>query len=238
MVRRQGERKSNRGMPEHPRSNSPVGVGVIPEIIRPLLGEFVAHASEIPGLVGAILYGSAVRGELHAKSDIDVLLLFDTDHDPELGEEATIAQRIGQAAALRTCCPYTFSFVINDVKNLPQLDSDYLWNIAKEGIVIWSRPQHLLGLRQLPLEPYLIITYDLSKTSAKDKRAVHRALYGYRTRRIVAGKVYESTSPGLVREKVRRLAAGVILAPANAADKILDALDAHGVPTQQTKVWG
>ncbi|MCX7838472.1 MAG: nucleotidyltransferase domain-containing protein [Anaerolineae bacterium] len=225
-------------MPKHPRSNSAVGSRVIPEIIRPLLGEFIAHADEIPGLVSAILYGSAVRGELHTKSDVDVLLLFDTDHDPELGEEATIAQRIGQTAALRTRCPYTFSFVINDVKNLRQLDSDYLWNITKEGIVIWSRPQYLLGLHELPLEPYLIITYDLSKISAKDKRAVHRALYGYRTRRVVAGKVYESTSPGLVRGKIRRLAASVILAPASQADKILDALRARGVPTQQTKVWG
>lgn len=225
-------------MPKHPCTNSPVGVKVIPEIIRPLVGEFIAHAGEIPGLVGAILYGSAVRGELHAKSDVDVLLLFDTDHDPELGEEATIAQQIGQTAALRTHCPYTFSFVINDVKNLRQLDSDYLWNIAQEGIVIWGHPHHLLGLRELPLEPYLIITYDLSETSAKDKRAIHRALYGYRTRRIVAGKVYESVSPGLVRGKIRRLAAGVILVPANQADKILEVLRARGVPTQQTKVWG
>lgn len=225
-------------MPKHPRSNSAVGSRVIPEIIRPLLGEFIAHADEIPGLVSAILYGSAVRGELHAKSDVDVLLLFDTDHDPELGAEATIAQQIGQTAAWRTHCPYTFSFVINDVKNLRQLDSDYLWNITKEGIVIWSRPQYLLDSHELPLEPYLIITYDLSKTSPKDKRAVHRALYGYRTRRIVAGKVYESTSLGLVRGKIRRLAAGVILAPANQADKILDALRARGVPTRQTKVWG
>jgi predicted nucleotidyltransferase len=188
-------------------------------------------------LVSAVLYGSAARGELHAKSDVDVLLLFDSDHDPELGEEAMIAQRIGQDAALRTRCPYTFSFVINDIKDLKQLDSDYVWNAAKEGIVIWSRPERVLPLPVLPVEPYLLIAYDLARSLAKDKRAVHRALYGYRTRRTVAGKVYESASAGLVRGKIRRLADGVILAPASEADKILDALQARGVRARQTKVW-
>ena len=224
-------------MPRDSHTDSPVGNGVIPEVIRPLLGEFVANASNIPGLVSAILYGSAARGELHAKSDVDVLLLFDGDHDPELGEEAQIAQRIGREAALRTRCPYTFSFVINDVKGLKQLDADYVWNAAREGIVIWSRPERVLPLPVLPVEPYLLITYDLSQSPAKDKRAVHRALYGSRTRRTVAGKVYESASAGLVRGKVRRLADGVILSPASEANKILDALQARGVRARQTKVW-
>jgi predicted nucleotidyltransferase len=205
-----------------------VGNGLIPEIIRPLLGEFIAHAREIPGLVSAVLYGSAARGELHAKSDIDVLLLFDTDHDPELGEEARIAQRIGREAALRTRCPYTFSFVINDVKELKQLDSDYVWNAAKEGVVIWSRPECVLPLSALPIAPYLLLTYELAELSAKDKRAVHRALYGYRTRRAVAGKVYESASAGLVQGKIRRLADGVILSPASESDEILSAGIARG----------
>ncbi len=224
-------------MSKDSRTNSPVGNGIIPEIIRPLLGEFIANVGAIPGLVGAVLYGSAARGELHAKSDVDVLLLFDTDHDPELGEEAMIAQRVGREAALRAHCPYTFSFVISDVKELKQLDSDYVWNVAKEGIVIWSRPERVLPTSALPVEPYLLITYNLGGIPAKDKRAIHRALYGYRTRRAVAGKVYASASAGLVQGQIRRLADSVILAPAREADKILDALEARGVRAKQTKVW-
>lgn len=218
-------------------THTQVGNGVIPEVIRPMLGEFIANAGKIPGLVSAVLYGSAARGELHAKSDIDLLLLFDTDHDPEFGEEARIAYRVGNEAAARTHCPYSFSFVINDVKELKQLDSDYVWNAAKEGIVIWSRPERVLPLASLPVVPYLLITYDLGELPAKDKRAVHRALYGYRTRRAVAGKVYESASAGLVQGKIRRLADGVILAPASEADKILDVLHARGVHVRETKVW-
>ena len=123
------------------------------------------------------------------------------------------------------------------MKELKQLDSDYVWNAAKEGIVIWSRPARVLPLSALPVEPYLLITYDLSALAAKDKRAIHRALYGYRTRRAVAGKVYESASAGLVQGKIRRHADSVILAPASEADIILDALQARGVRARQTKVW-
>lgn len=224
-------------MPKDSRADSPLGDGVIPEIIRPLLGEFIAHAHAIPGLVGAILYGSAARGELHAKSDIDVLLLFDTDHDPELGEEARIAQRVGREAGGRARCPYSFSFVISDVKDLQRLDSEYLWSIAKEGIVIWSHPERVWYSATLPLAPYLLITYNLGGLSARDKRAVHRALYGYRARRTVAGKLYASASAGLVQGKIRRLADGVILSPANEADRILQVLRARGVRATQMKVW-
>ncbi|MBI4674144.1 MAG: nucleotidyltransferase domain-containing protein [Chloroflexi bacterium] len=224
-------------MSDNSGADTRVGKRVIPEIIRPLLGEFIANADGIPGLVSAILFGSAVRGELHAKSDIDVLLLFDTNHDPELGDETRIAQRIGREAAARTHCPYSFSFVVSDIKELNRLDSDFLWNIASEGSVIWSRPERVLPSAALPLAPYLLITYDLSALSAKDKRAVHRALYGYRTRRQVASKVYESASAGLVQGRVRRLANGVILCPAGEAEKILTVLQARGVQTSQTKIW-
>ena len=61
-------------------------------------------------------------------------------------------------------------------------------------------------------------------------------LYGYRTRRAVAGKAYESASAGLVQGKIRRLADSAILAPASEADRILDALQARGVRARQTKV--
>ena len=224
-------------MSKNSRADSSMGARVIPAIIRQVLGEFVAHASEIPGLVSAVLYGSAARGELHAKSDIDVLLLFDTDHNPELGEEAMIAQRVGQTAAIQTHCPYTFSFVINNLRDLKQLDSDYVWNSAKEGIVIWSRPERILPISALPVAPYLLVTYNLSKSTQKDKRAVKRALYGYKTRRTLHGKVYESARKGLVQGKIHRLADGVILVPADAADKILTALQSRGVSARQTKIW-
>ena len=49
---------------------------------------------EIKTLDEAVLFGSAARGEMHKKSDIDILLLFNAKHDPELREEANLVHKI------------------------------------------------------------------------------------------------------------------------------------------------
>lgn len=61
--------------------------------MRATIGEFIAEMGQIPSLLCVILYGSTVRDELREESDIDVFLLFDTEHRPELGEEAKIVAR-------------------------------------------------------------------------------------------------------------------------------------------------
>lgn len=219
------------------RADTAVGSVVIPEEVRGAVAEFLARASEIPNLHSAVLYGSAVRGEMHHKSDIDVLLLFDTDHNPELGVEAEIAVSVAGDAVMTSGCPYEFSFVISNIRDLAETDTDYLWNVAREGIVIWGRPEYVLPTDAMSLSPYLIITYDLSDLSARDKRAVHRALYGYRVTREVDGRRYESSSQGLVRGRSRRLGKAVILIPAREAGPVVAVLHERGARWTETKVW-
>ena len=73
--------------------------------------DFVSRADEIPNLVGVVLYGSAVTGDISKKSDIDLLLLFDCDHDPELGREASIAHGISSDVSLKHDLAFPLSFV-------------------------------------------------------------------------------------------------------------------------------
>jgi len=119
---------------------------LIPEELRATIGEFIAEIGQIPSLLCAILYGSTVRGELHDESDIDVFLLFDTDHRPELGEERSIVARICVEVAMRTNSYYDFSFVLSNLTQLETMDQGYLQHIVDEGIVIWGRPQLVVPL--------------------------------------------------------------------------------------------
>lgn len=123
-----------------------LGFKVIPEQVRPVIGEFIALISRIPSLLCVVLYGSTVRDELHAKSDIDVFLLFDTDHNPELGQELSMVSRICVEAAMRTDSYYDFSCVLSNVAELETMDPGYLEHIVNEGIVIWARPQLIAPL--------------------------------------------------------------------------------------------
>ncbi|MFQ6102288.1 MAG: nucleotidyltransferase family protein [Anaerolineae bacterium] len=52
----------------------------ISQELYPALADFIARAGEVPNLRAAVLFGSTVTGEFRRKSDVDVLLLFDTDH--------------------------------------------------------------------------------------------------------------------------------------------------------------
>jgi len=81
---------------------------MIPDNLLMPLMEFIRRAHEIPNLKGAVLFGSVVKGELTKKSDIDILLLFDTDHNPEIGDEMDGALRLSSDIAKKYDLPIPF----------------------------------------------------------------------------------------------------------------------------------
>ena len=115
----------------------------IPESLYAALGCFVDYAGNIPNLRCAVLFGSAVTGEFRKKSDIDILLAFEIDHDPEFGPEAKAALQVSSFIAAKYDLAHRFSFVFANLRD-PNPDSHFLWHVAKEGIVLWGNPAPLL----------------------------------------------------------------------------------------------
>ncbi len=112
---------------------------IIPPAIRAAVTEFVAHAGRIPGLACAILYGSAVRDELHPGSDLDLFLLF--DGSPEETEEGRrLAYDLADDAVEATGCPHYFACLMTHLDAVPTYSPHFLLNIIQEGVVIWARP--------------------------------------------------------------------------------------------------
>jgi len=224
-------------MPDLGRTDRALDSVNIPEELYPALIRFVSRAHRIPNLKAAILFGSAVTGEFRRKSDIDVLLLFDTDHDPEMGPEAEAALALSAEVAGECDLPYSFSFVI---ENLSQGDlaPDFLWETARDGIVLWADPSLvLLPASHQRLEPMLLVTYSTRGQNSKDKAALHRALYGYRVEKKAGEKVYLSEKPGLINEAGRRLGPGVVLVPARFEEKLIGLLERHKAKYGLMKVW-
>jgi len=209
----------------------------IPYELYPALAHFIAQAGDVPNLKAAVLFGSVITGEFRRKSDIDILLLFDTDHNPELGPEAEAALELAAEIAGRYDLAHSFSFVMENLRD-GTLDPHFLWEVAREGVVIWADPALVLVSESYPgLEPALLVTYSTRGMTSRDKGALHRALYGYRVEKRTDAKVYVSEKRGLIDKTGRRLGPGVVIVPARIADRLIGLLEKHEASYTTTKVW-
>lgn len=208
-----------------------MGKGRIAEIFKPAIIDFIARASEIPNLTGAILFGSALTGNISPKSDIDILLLFNCAHNPEVGEEMKTAVRIAGEICSKHGLPHSFSFVVVNSQTIKEVDADFLWNISRESIVIWGLPENILSRKpHSSLEPLLLVTYSVNGLLEKNRRGVFRALYG---------QTYKGRRQWLIDKENERLGPGTFLVSAHKLDAIKKVFDNFGVKKYSIKkLWG
>ncbi len=210
---------------------------MIPEkLLLPII-EFVSKAENIPNLKVVLLYGSTVKGEFHKKSDIDLLLLFDCDHNPEVGEEAKIAHKVASEILSQYSIPHSFSFTMENINN-PHLDPQFLRNVVNEGMIVWARPELKILEKPHPnMEPMNIFSYTLTPLPPKEKMAVHRALYGYRVEKIVKEKKYINETKGIVGEHGEKFGDGVFMVPSHTSQDIIEVFEKHGVNYKMINIW-
>jgi len=196
--------------------------------------ELAQKIGEISTLEVVVLFGSAARGEMHKKSDIDILLLFDADHDPELGVEGDLVHKTAGEIEKTHQLENPFSFVFMNKND--KLDSDFLWEVAKDGIVIFSRPELILGQKE-NLKPAAFISYTFQDIPARDKMYVKRKLYGYKVKSIHRGKEYLSEGKGIVQEHGKKMGRATFLIDAPYVDDILNLFQERNVKYKISKVW-
>jgi len=194
---------------------------------KPII-DFIGRAEEIPNLVAIILFGSAVTGDVSKKSDIDLLLVFDCDHNPEIGEESKIAMRISSEIATKEKMDQSFSFVFYNQRNPKEIEPDFLWNVCKEGKLIWGKCPQVLGEQPHPnLQPLTLIKYSIKGLKEKNRRALLRSLYGPQKGKIPINK------------KEERIGPGILLIKAEKFDHLKEIFDRFGVKYYSTKkLWG
>lgn len=197
---------------------------MIPEEYRLPLMDFREEAYKIPNLVSLIVFGSVVRNELSPKSDIDLLLVFDTDHNPELGDEATIAHQVAMEISIKYDLIHPFSLIFINQRNIEDTEPDFLWNVAREGILLWGKPSRAI-YREPPssLEPFLLVKYSTQNLDPGHKRKLIRKLYTAKKR--------------LIDKEKERLGPGVLLTPAQKFDKLKELLDSFNVKYSVKKIW-
>lgn len=168
-----------------------------------LRSEVFKELAGIKPLQAIILYGSFARGEVSPKSDIDLLLVFDSKGEARK-QEKRVVEILTRARAKRIIVPACMG--VEELQESP----DLIYNVMRDGKVMYKRigvelwpPAKLLGGR-----PMIIYEFDLAGLPHQKKVKLNRILYG-----VQVGKY---SYKGLVEQRGGyRLGKGAILIPAD-----------------------
>lgn len=197
--------------------------------------ELAQNLKDIKGTEAVILFGSAVKDEMHKKSDIDILLLFNLPNkNPEIGKEGQEAQKKAIKIENKYNLQNPFSFVFYNKGE--KIDSDFLWEVAKDGITLYCKPELILGQKE-SLKPAALISYNFGDIPQKDKMYVKRQLYGYKVKKVYKDKKYVSEKEGIVTKHGKKIGRATFIIEAKNSDEILKLFDERKVKYSFNKIW-
>jgi predicted nucleotidyltransferase len=202
--------------------------------IFPAIIDFSKKIRKIDTLIGAILYGSVVKGEMHKKSDIDILLIFNANHDPEKGVESDIVHEIAGEVEKNYKMKNPFSFVFLNYDE--EMNSEFLWEVAKGGTILYAKPEILIHRKEW-FKPWSLVSYSFKKVSLKDKMFIMRKLYGYKVERTYKDKRYVSEAQGIVNKYGEKIGRATFLIPADKSDDAINLFEKYGINYSIKRIW-
>lgn len=183
-----------------------------------LLGDL----ADIPSLTAVVLFGSVARGVADRRSDIDLLVIFDTEEDKEENNERLLD-------ILKRYKDLPLALTKKTAEEISK-DPDFFYKVFQEGYVLYKRP----GTDVLPAavtgeKHEIVYTYELKDLTQVKKTKFNSALF---TRE---KKKYRY--PGILeRVNGKSLGPGVIKVPANAEEKIDGLMEEHGVNYEKDRI--
>jgi predicted nucleotidyltransferase len=186
--------------------------------------EAFKELAEIKSLQAVILYGSFARGDVSPKSDIDLLLVFDTKEEARK-QEARVAEILTRARVKRIIVPTCVG--IEEFHRSP----DLAFNVMRDGKVLYKR----IGVEAWPPakalggKPMITYEFDLAGLSHQKKVKLNRALYGT--------QVGKYSYKGLVEQRGgHKLGKGAVMVPADAEAEFDGIFDANKIRTKKKYV--
>lgn len=202
--------------------------------IRNAAVELAQNLKNLPDLEAIILFGSAVKEEMHKKSDIDILLVFDSPGNPEIGEEGKEAQKTAIEIENKYSLKNPFSFVFFNLGE--SIDSDFLWEVTKDGEILYCKTEMVLGRKDF-LKPAAFISYTYGEIPAKDKMFVKRQLYGYKVKKKHKNKEYISEKEGIISKYGKKMGRATFIIAAKKVDDIIRLFEEKHVKYNMARIW-
>lgn len=200
------------------------------ELLRDIAFEFAREASK-HNVLYVLLFGSVAKGKADIESDIDLLVVLETDKPlNELSEKERILE-----IAFQLEKKYSRDIqVIVTNRQYDGLDSYFVAKVLGEGHLLYARSAQVV-LNNMSLEAYTFVGFDLNGLPKEKRMKLRYKLYGARTYR---GKRYVQQREGLLAQLGgRRLGNCALLVPKQHLSSIEQLFDAFGVIYRTIDAW-
>jgi len=184
----------------------------------------------IPGVVLLALYGSVARGEHDRRSDIDLLMVYES-RNAQIRAYDTVLKVLSDLDA-------KIQLHETNIEDMASEDSVFVENILREGIVLFAKPSFKIPVEKvLSLKPYSLFTYSVKGLKQKQIMALRRALYAYRWTKKVEGKKYSYEYRGVVSRYGKKLGKSCFAVPNEIARDVRSIFERIGVPYEEMTIW-
>lgn len=200
------------------------------ELLRDIAFEFAREVSK-HNVLYVLLFGSVAKGKADIESDIDLLVVLETDKPfSELSEKEQILE-----IAFQLEKKYNRDIqVIVTNRQYDGLDSYFVAKVFGEGHLLYARSAQVV-LNNMSLEAYTFVGFDLNGLSEEKKIKLCYKLYGARTYR---GKRSVQQREGLLAQLGgQHLGHYAFLVPKRHLSSIEQLFDAFGVIYRTIDAW-
>lgn len=198
------------------------------------LFKFIREAC-VKEIASIFLFGSVAKGTADNRSDIDLLVVFDTENKDIEGLEAKT--RISEIAlSIEREYERNLQIVFSN-KRFSGLDDYFVEKVLSEGILLYSKSPRV-SVNGLQLEAHVLLLYQVEGLDRKDRMKIKRVLFGYRSRKEVKGRVYRTEKEGLVsRLGGRHINPGAIVLPKKNVQDVEEKLKGFKVEYKIVDIW-
>ena len=186
-----------------------------------LIKKSIEKLKDMDKLDAIVLFGSYARGEEDKSSDIDLLIVLDSNQPKKYLKE--VIRRIGEVDKEGKISPR--------LTNLRDYDPSFFQNVLREGRLLFGAL--VVDNKRLALKPYRLVNYDLSKLSNSKKVRISRRVYGYTSKK--GDKKYHYNGLKDEGNVFVYPSSTVLLAENNLG--FIEFLKREEVPFKEKKVW-
>ncbi len=181
-----------------------------------------------------LLFGSYARKNYNKNSDIDfcVILKKGTPHNLETN---IFKYFLDLSKKIDILVEVVFIYP----ENIDNMDHTLLESILAEGQLLYGNTNYIeLLFKNIKLEPYQIVNFNLKNLSSTNKMKFKRMLYGYNTSRKYSKKMYNYHREGTIHKiEGRKLSPGAILIPEMSLPLIEKKFKSFNVNFSNFRIW-